>query len=310
MKKLIGVPPAGESGDRAPGATRAGGAAPEALLERATQENFPVASRVLPQRVRGHLMAVYGYARLVDHIGDEAEGDRLAMLASLEQDVDRLYASGDARHPILRALHPTIQRFAIPDTVVRALIEANRRDQLVSRYETFDDLLEYCSLSANPVGHMVLSIFEASTPRHRELSDRICTGLQLAEHWQDVAEDFVAGRIYLPLEDLDRFRVTEDELARNVGTERFRQLMAYEVARAHRFLDDGIGLISAVDGMARFAVAAFVAGGRSALRAIELAGHDVLVARAPRPSRPMRLRMLAATLWAGRRFGQRGVPCP
>ena len=297
----MGVP-ANDTAGSPPAGTAAGATEVTGLLEQARAENFPVASRVLPSRVRAHLMAIYGYARLVDHVGDEAEGDRLALLAWLESDVARLYETGDARHPLVRALAPTIERFGIAPTPFLALIEANRRDQIVSRYATFDDLLEYCTLSANPVGHLVLSVLEALTPRHIILSDRICTGLQLAEHWQDVAEDFDAGRIYLPAEDLERFGVGEHDLRARRVSEGFRRLMAFEVERAAALLDAGLELVGALDGRGRVAVAAFLAGGKSALRAIELGGYDVLTA-APRPHRLLRVRTFLDTLFAAGRGG-------
>ena len=168
-------------------------------------ENFPVALRLLPGRYRQHLTAVYGFARSADDMGDEAPPDeRLALLDELEADLGRLYQPGGEgpRLPVIQALAPAVAQCAIPAQPFLDLIQANRQDQVVTRYQTFDELLAYCRLSANPVGRIVLYVFGAATPRRERLSDLVCTALQLAEHWQDVAEDLRAGRVYLPAEDL------------------------------------------------------------------------------------------------------------
>ena len=167
-----------------------------AVLPLATQENFPVAARVLGRETGRHLMAIYGFARLVDQLGDEAEGDRLALLDSLEAELDRVY-SGEPEHPIMRTLQASVRERGLPRGPFERLIAANRRDQVQARYATFDDLVDYCTLSANPVGELVLYVFGMATPERIALSDRVCTALQLVEHWQDVAEDF-AARARLP----------------------------------------------------------------------------------------------------------------
>ena len=265
-------------------------------MAQAPAENFPVASRLLPARVRADLLGVYGFARLVDNAGDEAPGDRLALLDELEEDLERAYAPAETpAHPLIAALRPMIAARSLPIEPFRRLIEANRRDQLIHRYRSFDELVGYCALSANPVGELVLGIFDAVTPERIALSDRICTGLQLVEHWQDVAEDYRRGRVYLPAEDLERFGVTEEELAASAASSAFKGLMEFEVARARRLLDEGAPLIRTLAGRAAFAVAAFVAGGRSALGAIERAEFDVLASR-PRPGSALRAYQLLATL--------------
>jgi squalene synthase HpnC len=253
-----------------------------------------VASRLLPREVRRHLMAVYGFARLVDDIGDEVEGDRAAMLDWLDGEVDLLFA-GTPTHPLMRRLVPTVRRFDISPEPFRRLIAANRQDQSVRTYATYDDLAAYCDLSANPVGHLVLAVLEASTPQRARLSDSICTGLQLVEHWQDVAEDLGRGRVYLPQEDLARFGVTAADLAAPAPSPAFRRLMAFEVERARSLLDRGAPLARDLGGRAGFAIAAFVAGGRSAIDAIVRARFDVL-SRRPRPSALERTWALVRTL--------------
>jgi squalene synthase HpnC len=264
-------------------------------MAKAGRENFPVASRFLPARTRTHLLAIYGFARLVDDIGDEASGDRLSRLDALERDLDRVYAGTSPEHPLLQRLFSTVRRFDVPDAPFRKLIEANRQDQRVTSYATYVDLLAYCDLSANPVGHLVLYVFESATPRRMELSDAVCTGLQLTEHWQDVREDLRRGRVYLPQEDLAAFGCTRSDLGAAHPTDGFRGLMAFEVDRARSLLDQGAPLAADLPGRLGLTVAAFVAGGRSALRAIARGGFDVL-SRSPRPSKPARAWELARTL--------------
>ena len=276
-----------------------------AAAAQAGAENFPVALRVLPRRYRRDLAAVYGFARSVDDMGDEAApGQRLELLDELEADIGRLYQkvrwagapgpggtgnepgpAGDGpRLPVVRALARTVVTCAIPAQPFLDLIEANRQDQVVTRYRAFADLLGYCRLSANPVGRIVLHVFGAATPEREALSDRVCTALQLAEHWQDVAEDLRAGRIYLPLADLDRFGVTEADLAAPRAGPGVRALIAFQVGRARDLLDAGAPIVGTLRGAARLAVAGYVAGGRAALAAIAASGHDPLRAT-PRPGR-------------------------
>jgi squalene synthase HpnC len=263
-------------------------------MVQAQAENFPVASRLLPRRTRSHLLALYGFARLVDDVGDEAGGDRVALLDELESDVERVWG-GAPRHPLLARLQPTVAACALPIDPFRALIAANRQDQIQHRYETLDELLGYCALSANPVGELVLRVFGAATPERLRHSDAVCSGLQLAEHWQDVAEDYRRDRIYLPAADRERFGIREQDLTGPNPTVAFRELMAFEVVRAGALLDKGAPLIGMLRGRPALAVAAFVAGGRSALTAIERADYDVLGAR-PRPGRGLRIATLLATL--------------
>jgi len=250
---------------------------PDAILGKASAENFPVALRTLPRRERAWLGAVYGFARLVDDVGDEIEGDRLGLLDWIEDDVHRAFI-GRAEHPLLERLTPFLSARNVPRDPFLRLIEANRVDQRVDRYETFDDLAGYCSLSADPVGELVLHVFDAVTDDRVRLSNGVCTALQLAEHWQDVGEDYRRGRVYLPQEDLDRFGVAEGDLAGPEPTDAFRTLMAFEVERARGLLAHGVPLVRSLRAHARLAVAAYVGGGRAALDAVTGSGFDVLVA--------------------------------
>jgi squalene synthase HpnC len=257
------------------------------VMARSSQENFPVASRLLPAALRAHLLAIYGFARLTDELGDELRGDRLAALDWLEADLDRAYA-GMPTHPLMVRLSATLAARELPREPFVRLIEANRVDQRVSRYETFEQLLDYCALSANPVGELVLGVLGLATAERVALSDSICSGLQLAEHWQDVGEDLSRGRIYLPTQDMRRFGLAERDLGANHADSRVRELMALEVARARELLARGVPLLETLPVRAMLAVAGFISGGFAALEAITRADYDVLGA-APRASRPRRL---------------------
>jgi squalene synthase HpnC len=247
----------------------------DAVLSQAGHENFPVALRLLPRRTRSYLMAIYGFARLVDDIGDEAEGDRSAMLDWLEGELERA-ASGTASHPLMQRLHPAFAELGLPQEPFRHLIEANRQDQAITRYETFNDLYRYCELSAAPVGRLVLAVFGASTAEREALSDDVCIALQVVEHLQDIGEDAARGRIYMPAEDRRRFGVQEDDLHSAKSSSDLCALVAFESERARHLLCSGVPLARDLPGRAGVAVAAFTAGGRAALDAIERAEYDVL----------------------------------
>jgi squalene synthase HpnC len=253
-----------------------------AVTAKASRENFPVASLLLPGRYRRALLGIYGFARLTDDIGDEAPGNRNTLLDWLEEDVGRMYADTPI-HPLLRRLQPAVERYELPRDPFTRLIRANRQDQKVSRYRTYGDLAAYCELSANPVGELVLHVFAAATPRNVRFSDAVCTGLQLAEHWQDVGEDYARGRVYLPQEDLEAFGVSEGELGAEEPSEAVKRLMGFEVARARGLLEQGGTLLQELRGWARLAVAGYVGGGKAALDAIEASGYRVL-GDPPRPT--------------------------
>ncbi len=295
------------------------GPSAQAVMERAGGENFPVAMRVLARSDRRRLLAVYGFARLADELGDELEGDRLAALDWLEHELNRAYA-GEARHPLLVRLQATLAECALPREPFVRLIEANRLDQRVVRYQTWEQLRGYCELSANPVGELVLAVFGLATPERIALSDQVCTALQLAEHLQDVGEDLARGRVYLPEADLARFGCSGEQLARlgaraGLGldlrgvpagspaqgedfrrtADRLREAISFEVARGRELLLAGVPLVAGVSGRPKLALAAFVAGGRAALDGIARARFEVLggVAQA---SSARRLRALAGVL--------------
>ena len=247
----------------------------DVVMARAAGENFPVALRLLPRGLRDHLEAIYGYARLVDNLGDEFPGDRTAALDWADSELDALF-SGSPRHPVFRRLAPMIQLFSLPRVPFDELLAANRQDQHKTRYETREELMEYCALSANPVGHMVLAVFESATPERIAASDAVCSGLQILEHLQDVAEDARAGRVYLPAEDMARFGCAVEDLSASEAGSGLRELVAYESGFARELVEAGIPLVRSLNGYARLAISGFVAGGLAGLDAIEKAGFEVL----------------------------------
>ncbi len=244
---------------------------------RARDENFPVALRVLPPALRRDLWALYRFARHTDDLGDEYAGDRVAALDELAGQVRRLYAGEPVTDPVVEGIRDLVRTRGVPVDPWLRLVEANLVDQRVTRYETFDDLLGYCRLSADPVGEIVLHLVGQADARRIALSDRICTGLQLVEHWQDVAEDHAHGRVYLPQEDLRRFGVTESDLVAAPATPQVRALMAFETDRARRWLDAGAPLVGRLRGAGRLAVSAYLAGGRAAAEGLARRGYDPTV---------------------------------
>ncbi len=220
-------------------------------------------------------MAIYGFARLTDDIGDEAEGDRLALLDWLDDELT-LAAEGRAIHPVFQRLTPLILDLHLSLEPFRNLIEANRVDQRVTRYETFDDLVGYCMLSAAPVGRLVLAVFHVATPERIEWSDQVCIALQLVEHLQDIGEDARNGRIYMPLDDLSEFGVAEDDLLDASTSDPLRALVARETERTRALLASGAPLATSLPLLARLAVSGFIGGGLAAADSIERAGFDVL----------------------------------
>ena len=260
-------------------------------------ENFPVSLRVLPRTLRQDLVAVYDVVRVIDNLGDEASGDRLALLDNFAADQHRAFTAGQADAEVLRRLVPAIRRRELSEQPLLDLIEANRSDQRTFRYESFDDLVGYCRLSAVPIGRLVLRIFGYRQPELAVLSDDVCIALQILEHCQDVAEDYRRGRIYLPQQDLRAFGVTEADLTASSAGRELRALINQEVDRCERLLDSGDELVGRLRGWARLAIAGYLAGGRATVTAIRQAGGDVL-STVPKPSRwttgRYALRLLAA----------------
>ena len=266
-------------------------------------ENFSVASWLLPKRLRPHFYHIYAYCRWADDLADET-GDpahSLELLAWWEDLLERCY-EGRAEHPVFVALRSTIETFAIPREPFRDLLTAFRQDQTLCRYETFDELWEYCRYSANPVGRLVLHLGNSHSSENVPLSDSICTGLQLANHWQDVARDFARGRIYLPQDDLRRYGVTEAMLAATTAAPQVRELLRFQVERAETQLIAGRALVERVTPELRWQISLFVQGGLAILDEIRQQDYDVL-RRRPRVSKWRKLRLLAGTWWSTRRRG-------
>jgi squalene synthase HpnC len=261
------------------------------IAARAAGENFPVGSVLFPRPLRPHIRALYCYARLVDELGDAYDGDRLAALDELEGEVEAAFA-GAATWPVLRNVQPTIREFELPRQPFLRLIEANRMDQCISRYETWADLKQYCIHSADPCGRLVLGVLRRLDDAELvDASDSVCTGLQLVNFLQDVPRDLELGRIYLPAEDRRTFgdprldRMNED----------LRGLLRFEANRAADLLAAGDVLRDGIGGRLGRAVALFARGGLAALDALESAGWDVF-SRRPRPSRARLAREAALVL--------------
>src|SRR5271168_3899934 len=262
-------------------------------LARSHYENFSVASWFLPKKLRQHFFNVYAYCRISDDLADEV-GDSAASLQLLDQweaELGACYA-GRARHPVFVALAETVHKFQIPKYEFADLLTAFRRDQRVSRYETFDELLGYCKYSANPVGHLVLYLCGYRDDERQLLSDYTCTALQLANFWQDVSADFVRGRIYLPLEDLRRFGVSEEAIRDGNNTANFCEMMKFEVERAREWFNQGLPLIAKVDRALATDIELFSRGGQEILNAIERQGYAVL-GRRPAISKSRKLGLVA-----------------
>src|SRR5438093_11567377 len=261
------------------------------VAKRARRENFPVASLAFPRELRPHIRALYSYARLVDMLGDELEGGpeaRLAALDELEREVDAAYG-GAATWPVLVELQPTIREFDLPREPFLRLIEANRMDQRISEYETWEDVKHYCVHSADPCGRLVLGVLRRGDDSETvALSDDVCTGLQLVNFLQDVPRDLALGRVYLPAEDRRRFGVVKlDE-----PSVPLKRLLWYEAERARGLLGSGEELGRRLGGRVGRAVAVFARGGLAALEALERADWDVFNGRA----RPSRARLALAAI--------------
>jgi len=286
-----------------------------ARLAHSHYENFSVVTWFLPKHVHQHFYNVYAYCRISDDLGDEVRNPQqaLALLDAWEAELNATYLSlvnpplrdirhkvedlkpeapvrnpASPRHPVFIALRETIRQLDIPREPFANLLTAFRQDQTVTRYPTFEDLLGYCVNSANPVGHLVLYVCGYRDAERQQLSDYTCTALQLANFWQDVAVDYGKGRIYLPLESLAKFGVSEDDIAQHRATPQFREMMKFEVARASEWFQRGLPLAGKVDKHLAIDIELFSRGGLEILNAIERQNYDVL-SRRPAISKPRKL---------------------
>jgi len=271
-------------------ATSSSGVATEGVAPSAATENFPVALRILPARYRGALLAIYRVARTIDQLGDAAPGDRVAALTRFRADLQRLRDGEEPSESVLRDLAPYSTRFALPLECFDDLIEANLLDQRVTRYADLDALLDYCALSAHPIGRLVLAVFEQSTPARVASSDSVCAALQVLEHCQDVVEDHAAGRVYLPADQLADAGLTATTMLQPDNALALHQVVLRQVATARELLGPGRPLVGQLRGWGRIAVAGYVAGGLATADAIERAGGDIVTGAPVTPSRLATLR--------------------
>jgi squalene synthase HpnC len=260
-------------------------------------ENFSVASLLLPRRLLRHFHAVYAYCRWADDLGDETGGGRhaLELLAWWRGQLMLCY-QGRPSHPVMVALQHTIRRFRVPPEPFLNLILAFEQDQVVKRYETYTQVLDYCRNSANPVGHLVLYLCESYDAERAKLADCICTGLQLANFWQDVARDLDIGRVYLPAEDRRRFGYSDDELDVRRFTSAFADLMRYEVDRTRALLYQGLPLVGLMPVEMRSDIELFIGGGLAILRKIEKRRYNVWKRR-PALGKRDKAALLARAFW-------------
>jgi squalene synthase HpnC len=263
-------------------------------LARSHYENFTVLSHLAPREMRRHLAALYAYCRTVDDLGDEAPGDRLALLDRFESELDAAFAS-QARHPVLVALQGTIARLDLPREPFARLIEANRIDQRSAPFETFADVLTYCEHSANPVGRLVLMLYGYRDEERFARSDDTCTALQLANFWQDVRRDAEAGRMYLPVDEMDAYGVSTADLRADRASASLKDLMRFQVDRARSYFRRGLPLLDTVRGHLRVDLALFSLGGLAILRKIEQLDYDTL-SRRPTLSGPEKIALALSAL--------------
>lgn len=260
-------------------------------------ENFPVVSWLLPRELHQHFFNVYAYCRWADDLGDET-GDPEASLKLLDwwsAELEACYR-GEARHPVFVALGPTITEFSIPIDPFRDLISAFQQDQVVHQYSTFAQLKDYCRRSADPVGRLVLYLCRQHRSETVAWSDSICTGLQLANFWQDVARDADIGRCYLPREDRERFGYSDGDMQRRVSTPEFVKLLEFEVSRAREFLQSGLPLVAVLPPKLRIDIELFARGGLCILDKIEAQGYRVWERR-PKVTKWDAARLLAGCWW-------------
>lgn len=260
-------------------------------------ENFSVVSRLLPAELRQDFCNVYAFCRVADDLGDES-GDRskaLELLAGFKDQTHDLYC-GQVKTAVFLALRETIRRHDIPPQPFLDLIDAFEQDQRLTRYQTFEQVVEYCRRSADPVGRLVLYLCGYRDPQRQQLSDRTCTALQLTNFWQDVRRDLLErDRIYLPQESMQRFGVTEEQLRQGRCDDSYRRLIEFEVTRTAALFDEGEKLLPLLDRRYRGQIALFGQGGRAILQAIRNQHYDTLTRR-PRLGKLQKLRLVLSVL--------------
>ena len=263
-------------------------------ITRSNYENFPIATFLLPRAIKPHFYAIYAFCRKTDDIGDEEIGNRLEILDSWEAQLTATEIP-NKDDPILVALKDTIKRFEIPIDPFLKLIEANRMDQQHVRFRTFSELEGYCENSANSVGEMVLYVTGNYSPENLLLSDSTCTALQITNFLQDIKRDFLVNRIYIPLEDMVKFKYSEEDLRNNLVNDQFREMMAFEVSRTKSLFEHGYNLVDRINGRFKLDIALFNRGGLSILKAIENQNFDVITKR-PTLSSKDKFKLLTTSL--------------
>jgi squalene synthase HpnC len=250
-------------------------------IARSHYENFPIASWFVPKEIRKYIWAIYAFARIADDYADEPGytlAERIDNLSQWGQYLDECY-NGNPTHRVFAALADTVERFQIPVELFQNLLTAFRSDVTVKRYETYEDVLEYCRNSANPIGRLVLLLFNYRSETMMELSDHICTALQLTNFWQDISVDLQKDRIYLPLEDLEEFAYSEQDLLERKFDNRFRKLMAFQVQRTAELFVEGKPLLSRIGKDLSRELRLTWNGGTRILQKIHKQDYNVLVQR-------------------------------
>ncbi len=264
-------------------------------------ENFPVGSLLIPKPLRKHVYSIYAFARTADDFADEGyetgeltEAERLAALNDWQQKLERCFV-GEADHPVFIALGATVKELNLPIKLLSDLLSAFKQDVVKRRYASFDEVLDYCTGSANPVGRLILLLFGYRDERLHRLSDHICTALQLANFWQDVSVDIRKDRIYLPQDEMEKFGVTVDDLREARFSSQFAELMKFQVERTWELFHQGRELPELVHGRLKYELRLTWFGGTNILKQIEGLGYNTLNQR-PTNSTGDKLRLLARTL--------------
>jgi phytoene synthase len=241
-------------------------------------ENFPVASVLLPRELRRPVELIYAFARRADDFADEGDlpaAERLALLDGFSRELDRIERGEPSQDPLFADLRVVIRDHGLPLGLFRDLLSAFSQDVVKARYADFAEVLDYCRRSADPVGRLLLRLYRASTPDNERLSDRICSGLQLINFWQDVAVDWRKDRVYLPRDEMAEYGVSEAQIARGETDDRWRALMKFQVGRTQAMMDAGAPLGSRLPGRIGFELRMIVAGGNRILHKLRAADGDV-----------------------------------
>ncbi|MDO9010512.1 MAG: squalene synthase HpnC [Gallionella sp.] len=241
-------------------------------------ENFPVASIMMPKRLRRPVAAIYHFARAADDIADEgdlSDNERLQQLDAFRDELNRIAHDETPLTPLFQNLALTIRQYELPMQPFHDLLDAFSQDVVTKRYDNYAELLDYCRRSANPVGKLLLHLYQEATPVNLAYSDAICTSLQLINFWQDVSKDYAIHRIYLPLDEMAQFGVSETQIAQQICDENWRKLMQFQIARARALMLQGAPLGSILTGRIGLEMRMIIAGGLRILDKIESADYDI-----------------------------------